>query len=215
MKKIRINKIWLFLVIFGFVANNSGAQKSKLDETMIGLHSPNVASLGNYGDIQPSLYTGSINPIIPIYTIKTQNIEIPIALSYYSGGVRVNQHSGWVGLNWSLQAGGVISRKINGYPDEYDDRKGGGASGIENGFMWNYRMWSSDLGFLNQYKATYDIEPDEFSFNFLNYSGTFYLNTEGKWSVYSDNNIKVIFDIEKDLRELTQDETGPGASKKS
>ena len=43
--------------------------------------------------------------------------------TYHGSGVRPNQHPGWVGLEWNLNAGSCISRIVNGLPDEtYRDK---------------------------------------------------------------------------------------------
>ena len=80
--------------------------------------SPNVASLGVIKDIPVSMYTGAPQISIPLYKIKSNGIEIPITLNYNASGVQPDQHPGWVGTNWSLSAGGVISRRVKGLPDE-------------------------------------------------------------------------------------------------
>lgn len=82
--------------------------------------SPNAASLGKYGDIPVSYYTGLVNTSIPIYTISDQDIQIPISLSYHHGGIRVEEEASVVGLGWSLNAGGVITRTIRGRDDFHE-----------------------------------------------------------------------------------------------
>lgn len=82
--------------------------------------SPNVASLGIIKDIPVSMYTGVPQISIPLYKLKSNGIEIPITLNYNASGVQPDQHPGWVGTNWSLSAGGVVSRIVKGLPDETD-----------------------------------------------------------------------------------------------
>jgi hypothetical protein len=50
------------------------------------LQSPNMASLGLYGDIPVSLFTGSPSIEIPLYTIEERDIKIPLSLSYHFAG---------------------------------------------------------------------------------------------------------------------------------
>src|ERR1044072_7314014 len=50
--------------------------------------SPNVASLGKYGEIPVSLYTGIPNISIPLFEIKDGSLDVPITLSYHAGGVK-------------------------------------------------------------------------------------------------------------------------------
>jgi len=79
--------------------------------------SPDAASLGKFGDVQVSTYTGVPDISIPIYTIKEKDIEVPISLSYHAGGIKVSEEASWVGLGWALNAGGTISRMIRGWDD--------------------------------------------------------------------------------------------------
>ncbi|MFN8349577.1 MAG: hypothetical protein U0X91_31545 [Spirosomataceae bacterium] len=79
--------------------------------------SPNAAGLGKYGEIPVSHYTGVPNIGVPIYEIKTRDLNVPIALSYHAGGIRVEEEASSVGLGWSLIAGGVITKSIRGNDD--------------------------------------------------------------------------------------------------
>ncbi len=79
--------------------------------------SPNAASIGKFGEFPIGLNTGTINIGIPISKIESNFFNVPISLKYHSQGVRVNEISSAVGLGWSLNAGGVITRVVNGIPD--------------------------------------------------------------------------------------------------
>jgi YD repeat-containing protein len=80
--------------------------------------SPNAAALGKYADLPVNFNTGLPNISIPITTIKDGDLSLPISLDYHGGGIRVSEVASWVGIGWSLSAGGVISRQVNGGPDE-------------------------------------------------------------------------------------------------
>ena len=71
--------------------------------------SPTAAELGKYGDIPVSLYTGVPKIEVPVYTVETPKLSLPISLSYHASGIRVGQEASVVGLGWSLNAGGVIT----------------------------------------------------------------------------------------------------------
>jgi len=133
--------------------------------------SPNAISLGKYGDVPVGLYTGIPNINVPLYSIKVGNFTLPISLSYHSQGLKVEENAGWVGLGWSLNAGGTITRTVHGLPD---DGPGG---------FWNYPNWTTDsvaaLGagtgaFFGG--ALYDLQPDLFYFNFGSHSGKFMMD---------------------------------------
>lgn len=80
--------------------------------------SPNASSLGKYGEWPVSLYTGVPNISIPVYTLKGRGVAVPISLSYHAAGNKVGEIASWVGLGWSLHAGGIISRSVKGLPDD-------------------------------------------------------------------------------------------------
>jgi RHS repeat-associated protein len=134
--------------------------------------SPNAASLGKYGDIPVSYHTGVPNVGIPIYTLSEGPISLPISLSYHAGGVKVAEPCSWVGLNWSLQAGGMISRTQQGKPDERSD-----------GYMWTGETLTkfeltSTITPTDLATGAKDGEPDIFSFSVGGYSGKFYIGAQ-------------------------------------
>ncbi|HYH55193.1 MAG TPA: hypothetical protein VD772_01195, partial [Anseongella sp.] len=81
--------------------------------------SPTTSGLGRYGEVPVSLFTGIPEISVPIYEIKTRQLSLPVSLSYHAAGLRVEEMASWVGLNWSLNAGGVITRTVRGWPDDH------------------------------------------------------------------------------------------------
>ena len=75
--------------------------------------SPDVANLGLYGSIPVSHYTGIPNISIPIYDVKVGKYSLPISLNYHLASVKPNGMYGTLGLGWSLNAGGFITRTVN------------------------------------------------------------------------------------------------------
>jgi RHS repeat-associated protein len=80
--------------------------------------SPTAAELGKYGEVPVSLYNGMPQVNIPIASLKGNEMAMPLSLSYHASGVKVNQIASWVGLGWSLNAGGVITREVRDQPDD-------------------------------------------------------------------------------------------------
>ena len=74
--------------------------------------SPTASALGQYGNVPVGLYTGSAQVSVPLYEIKEGSLTLPISLSYNSGGNKVADMASWVGLGFSLNAGGCISRTV-------------------------------------------------------------------------------------------------------
>ncbi|MDY0078277.1 MAG: hypothetical protein RBR87_13495 [Bacteroidales bacterium] len=82
---------------------------------------PSPGSLSLINSINAGLdkYTGKTKVELPLFDFKSGDIHLPIRLNYSSSGVKVNEVPGWVGLGWSLNAGGAITRIIQGLPDEF------------------------------------------------------------------------------------------------
>ncbi len=160
--------------------------------------SPNAAALGKYGDIPVGLYTGIPSISIPLYTLKGRDLELPINLSYHAGGIKVEEIASWVGIGWSLNAGGVITRSVRGFPDDVPTGYFNNRSTIvplAKKYIANLNPTTSyligagnadqaDLQMLNQVKdQVTDAEPDIFYFNFGKYSGKFFMNENGQFVV--------------------------------
>lgn len=79
-------------------------------------------SLQGINGASAELFTGKVNINIPLYTLKQYDIEVPISLTYQGGGIKVTDEGNQVGLGWTLNVGGVISRNVCGAPDELYDQ---------------------------------------------------------------------------------------------
>lgn len=137
--------------------------------------SPTAYELGKYGQIPVGMFTGTPNVSIPLYTYKTKNLSVPISLSYNSNGIKVDQLSSNVGLGWSLNVGGVVTRIIKGKSDEYNEfffpEEEIHKEGIRSPMALDF--------FYEAGKGNYDTETDLFMYNFDGYSGKFtYSNTK-------------------------------------
>lgn len=181
----------------------------------INVPSPNAQSLGVFGEFPQSDFTGVPAINVPLYNIKYRSINIPISLNYNSNLLKADIMPGWVGLGWNLSAGGSITRAVNGLPDDsqYTDVFLEGVTGeVHVGYYYNYATlsqsdWSSTTKITqssndwNQYPdynhhvshggSVKDYAPDEFSFSFLGYSGTFYLDHNRNWKVRSKKHFKI------------------------
>lgn len=79
--------------------------------------SPNAASLSVYGEVPVGYYTGVPDINIPLYELELDGMKFPLSLNYHASGVRVAQDAGWVGMGWSLNAGGCITCSVRGWAD--------------------------------------------------------------------------------------------------
>lgn len=108
----------LFLIFFLAVLNrHSVAQTDLLEPNPIMPLSPNASSLAIFADYPVSHYTGVPNISVPLYEINVDGFKFPITLAYHASGIKVSQEASWVGLGWSLNLGGSVSRTIKGYDD--------------------------------------------------------------------------------------------------
>ncbi len=69
----------------------------------------------NFTDVN---FTGSNDIKIDLFDLKLKKLNIPIKLNYSTSGIKVAELASRVGLGWSLEAGGSITRTINGSPDD-------------------------------------------------------------------------------------------------
>lgn len=160
---------------------------------------PNAAAFGKYGDIPVSYFTGVPDISIPIHTLKEGSLSLPISLNYHAGGNKPVEMASWVGMGWSLNAGGMISRTVQGLPDE-----------LSGGYYNTGHLLSNNLSDNDPNQAAFfydvnlglkDSEPDIFSFNMAGYNGRFFIDsknapTQGKpkYSFYPKNDFKLEFD---------------------
>ena len=105
----------LFLV---FIGNASFCFGQSKDVSMPTAPSPKLAELSKYAEFTTVAQHGVVPIDISLFEVSTGNFSHPISLSYHSGGIKVNQDATWVGLGWSLIAGGSITRAVRDIPDD-------------------------------------------------------------------------------------------------
>ncbi|MEO0337795.1 MAG: DUF6443 domain-containing protein [Bacteroidota bacterium] len=188
MKKLFF--IYIYIIVFS-VGAFAQPQNSLVKD--ITLPTPNAASLGKFGDIPVSYYTGVPNISVPIYSAQEGPLSLPISLNYHSSGIRVAETASWVGMGWNLSAGGMVSRTIRGIADE-----GGGGYlsqadnlvdplGTSNGATRTQQFFDATSGQL-------DTEPDLFNFSFPGGSGKFLIQKDTGIFFMPASDLKVSFD---------------------
>ena len=146
-----------------------------------------------YGKIGATLYTGTVNYSIPVYTYMDNDFEFPISISYATNGFRPNHKSGILGHGWTLTAGGMVTREIRGIPDELSLTAGiaNGTTSCHTLYGYRYAKGRYDcfevVPTINTATAVvpcgqrragneivYDeTEPDVYTFNFNGHTGCF------------------------------------------
>ena len=74
---------------------------------------PEAWSFQQLSDIPVGNYTGTLDFSIPLYTVESGDIKVPVTLDYLGSAIRVDQEATWVGLNWVLNAGGAITTRLS------------------------------------------------------------------------------------------------------
>jgi len=141
--------------------------------------SPNAAALGKYGAMPVGTYTGIPEISVPVYEINTGKIRLPISVSYHAGGIKVEEMASWVGLGWSLNAGGSISRQTRGRPDESSNGFLERHADVRR-YLNNQMSVSERVAFLQDaVSGDVDTQPDIFYYNTPGGAGSFFYDTTG------------------------------------
>jgi hypothetical protein len=209
MKKL-VFSIFTFVICYNL-------QTQELELPNPSPQSPNAFQFTKYGEVNVNESTGTISPSIPLYSYNAGGVEIPIVLNYTGNAVKVAQSPTWVGINWNLTPGGVITRQVRDLPDEkiplankkffsrleVNDLEGYGET-INGKNMW-YSIqgtdWYNEMENIGNSTSSFDSEADVFNYNFLGYSGSFYLDEKLEPHLLNYNKeLKIKFD-----RDLTSD----------
>jgi hypothetical protein len=165
------------LIIFSFcfpnlnlLAQSSSSLPTVALRTDLISPSPTAQSISRYGIVPVSLSTGIPNISIPLGEAAGREISVPISLGYNHNGLKTYEIASWVGLGWTLNAGGVITRIIK---DKVDEATQSTFSYENNIGKYNLQTVSQDYLDGASFKGTYDTEPDLYAFNFGEYSGRF------------------------------------------
>ncbi|MDI9308637.1 MAG: hypothetical protein QM535_00365 [Limnohabitans sp.] len=210
---MKFKKIVTILAILPFSLFGQFRPFSKVE-----IKSPQSYAFDKYGNVPVKLYTGAIDLQIPITSIPiNDDKKIDVQLSYDSSGFIPHKKSDLAGVNWSLMAGGSITRVMNYIPDEYISAQIMGPSspfqpgeydfhgfyaGVKRNSYTNenaYNLSSGGVGhsegdhwFIGPRNDYYEGEPDLFRFSIMGLSGEFMIGFDGKPKVKSnDPNLKV------------------------
>lgn len=79
--------------------------------------SPETPTMEKYGSYGMTEYTGTPDIQIPLYSVKSGEVECPMSLIYDATGIKVSQEATCVGLGWNINCGGYINHIVNGKDD--------------------------------------------------------------------------------------------------
>lgn len=176
-----------------------------------------MSLLANTG-ISTSLFTGKALYTVPIYTLEDPDFHLDISMRYCSEGFRPFRPSGSYGQDWTLLAGGCITRSVQGIGDDFKiirthdflpytviDTLWGYTRAIQEGnmpdknavFTMNEDVYDTCgiTFFPEDYtpcrRNKVDYMPDVFNFNFCGHKGKFIINNNGKATILSGDFVKV------------------------
>lgn len=165
--------------------------------------SPNAASIAQYVDYPVSHYTGIPQINIPLYEADIYGYKLPISLNYHASGIKVSQEASWVGLGWSLNVSGSISRIIKGTDDLCTIYKDGS---FRKGYWKGPEIAGKDIMppiepiYISDFydcrgsavRLIADTEPDIFYYSFPGGSGKFIIDkSRGPLLFEKSNNVKI------------------------
>lgn len=212
-------KKYLLILSFSLISVCTIGQQKPLN-----IKEPKASDFIRYGNVPISEYTGTFNLNVPLFEIDVNMNHESISLNYNSQGFMPNKRDGEVGVNWTLNYGGVITRQVVGTPDEYSGEPttgGGKPHGLYYGGrrmpegtnidLLNFKIfnldWNTIYPVLSDFGgrikpesvglgSAYEMKSDIFHFSFHGVSGKFFFDALGKPVVIANNNqsIKVILD---------------------
>ncbi|UGU14595.1 hypothetical protein LS482_12905 [Sinomicrobium kalidii] len=182
--------IKLLLFSLAILFSSSLCSQSVLFDHINADKTPKSDTFPEYSFFRENLSRGLIDVSIPLYEINVGSIKVPIGLTYNSEGIKLDQIASNVGLGWSLNAGGVVNRKIQDIEDHQIEQLYTGNSTCFEGAcsdalikVLGYHMEPEDLIPENHTRTVYtdvadiDAAPDLFSIMAPGISSKFYLES--------------------------------------
>src|SRR4051812_10674195 len=146
--------------------------------------SPDASALGKYAEYPVGLYTGTVPIGIPLYGLQDGSLNVPVNLSYHSSGNKVEEAASFVGLGFSLNAGGAIMRSVRNLPDDQPN-----VGFLDYSVTYSENYLNNDPNRFTHWeqiaKGCEDAEPDAYFFNFNGYTGSFTFNWQGQVKINS------------------------------
>lgn len=165
-------------VSFLFLGATSVQAQATSDLTDVHFYPPSAVSMMKYIDYPVSHRTGIPEITIPLYTVKSGSLELPVNLSFHLDDfTRVNQLAGSAGAGWALSCDLQVSRIINGV----DDLKTTGYlhTGVSKPDITSTTLVRSTTDRMRLlWRKGADEDPDRFYYKLLNGGGSFYIERE-------------------------------------
>ena len=138
--------------------------------------SPGAYQMARYADSPVSYSLGQVDISIPLYTVKSRELEVPISLTYNTGGIKVDEIPATVGLGWSLNAGGVITKNVVGHKDDNDSSTSAFVGIFSYDDVYNNQTTpglGGDTYLIGILENRYDSFWDRYTYNYNGNTGSF------------------------------------------
>jgi YD repeat-containing protein len=181
--KLLLTSLCLGMLTYGYSQNDGSIPQ-------VAPTTPNQASLFKTVEQPAGVFSGAPPVSIPLLTAGKGQVQAPISLNYNTGGIKVEEMAGSVGLGWNLNVGGSITRVMNGLPDDYQ----GGylqSSYKPSTFQSQIGLDTTYVVFLSVTQGYLDLQPDIFYYNFNGLSGRFFFNESGAVILEEPNGIMI------------------------
>jgi YD repeat-containing protein len=152
--------------------------------------SPAVDGLYQYSQFPIDHSSGAVNIDIPVHTIKSGRIELPVSISYHTSGIKVQDIASEIGLGWNLNFGYSVQvseeeTKIYPYSIKRYKNTSSALAATNINEDWLNEMKNSADGY---YPSRHTI----YQFSCANLSGTFFYNDSNQLQFLSaDDNVKI------------------------
>ena len=165
--------------VSGNAADDGTFRAPRSGGDIVSLPSVEAAALCRHTEHSVNHSTGQASITMPLYTLNCGDMSLPVSICYTTGGVKVDDEDGPVGVSWDLQCGGTVSRRIVGRPDGAD-----GPVNIPSG-----TPTLEYLTALDHYTA--DSDYDRYNYRAGSYSGTFIIK-DGKIVQLPETDVRII-----------------------
>ncbi|WP_419869382.1 hypothetical protein [Chryseobacterium sp. CT-SW4] len=193
--------IIILILIFNVGYGQSGAGEATEQKTNnISLPTTaNAYSLEKVGKLPIDLFKGKANINIPIYTIEADGVQLPISLSYNTGGIKLNEVASITGLGWALSIPNSITQNIVDQDDKYVPLYSKNINDI-NTHVKNIGGYDNDSRPVVEgiFNGNYDTRPDIFNYNLPTSNGSFIISGGIGYTIPQDDvKIEISSDVKK------------------
>lgn len=215
MNKLLAITIFLLFNFFNLYSQSAGSPSSIPNVIP---PSPNAAAIEKFNIIPVNYSTGIPNISYPLWSWKKNQLEFNLSLIYHAGGYKIDDIASNVGMGWTINGLGRVSRTVRGLPD--DNFKGfintpelpqvetymnyNETYNFTSPFIMERDNYPNNMGItdLNSdfsqivaeiNKNELDGEQDVFSFSANNISGSFILSKNSEIVPLEQTNCKIEF----------------------